>query len=250
MKILIAGDFCDKFRVTDVIARKEYDTLITSDLVCHGVPSQKMFDYHLNSLKKKYKNHNIIGYKFRDNASWGGCEIVDFANPNGTIKTYRKPTYELSPYLYSFMYAFAYRYSCYDCKFARIPRQGDITLADFWGVNTFFPDLDTSKGVSLVLANSEKGKKVWECIKNNLVFRESTIDDGAKFNKNLISETSKHPLRDEIYKLIDERGYDYVAKTIFRSRNHNKYMIALYLSRVKFLYKPLKKIIRKYLIKI
>lgn len=225
--------------------RKEYDTLITSDLVCHGVPSQKMFDYHLEFLRKKHNNPNIIGYKFRDNASWGGCEIVDFANLDGTIKNYRKPTYELSPYLYSFMHSYNYRYSCYECKFAKIPRQGDITLADFWGVNTFFPDMDISKGVSLILVNNDKGKNVWNSIKENVVFRVSTVEDGAKFNKNLISETSKHPMRDKIYKLIDERGYDYVAKTIFRSPDYKKYVIAQYLSKVKFIYKPLKEVYKK-----
>lgn len=229
--------------------KKDYDTLITSDLVCHGVPSQKMFDYHLDFLRKKHNNPNIIGYQFRNNAGWGVCEIYDFANPDGSIKTYRKPSYELSPYLYSFMYAFAYRYSCYDCKFARIPRQGDITLADFWGVNTFFHDLDTSKGVSLVLANNDKGKKVWDCIKNHLVFRESTIDDGAKFNKNLIQETQMHPLREHIYSIIEKRGYGYVATTLFRSQNYNKYVIAMHLSKFKFIYHPLKRIYKKFFLK-
>ena len=228
---------------------RDFETLITSDLVCHGVPSQKMFDYHLDFLRKKHNNPNIVKYQFRDNAGWGGCEIIDFANPDGSIKTYRNPSYELSPYLYSFMYAFTSRYSCYDCKFSRIPRQGDITLADFWGVNTFFHDLDISKGVSLVLVNNDKGKKVWDYIKNQLVFRKSCIEDSAKFNKNLIEYTSMHPLREHIYAIIEKKGYEYVAKTLFRSPNYNKYIIAKHLSKIKFIYQPLKKIYKKCFLK-
>lgn len=53
---------------------------------------------------------------------------------------FRLPTYEFSPYLYSFMFAMIYRYSCYKCPFAKVTRQGDITLADFWGIHHFFSE--------------------------------------------------------------------------------------------------------------
>ena len=36
--------------------RKDYDTLLTSDLVCHGVPSQWLFDQHIKYLEEKYKS--------------------------------------------------------------------------------------------------------------------------------------------------------------------------------------------------
>ena len=58
------------------------------------------------------------------------------------------------------MYAYTYRYSCYDCKFAQLPRQGDITLADYWGVDKFFPDLERTKGVSLIIVNTQQGRVV------------------------------------------------------------------------------------------
>lgn len=51
--------------------RKEYDTLVTSDLVCHGTPSQQMFDWHLDYLRQKEKGE-IISYSFRDCRGWGG----------------------------------------------------------------------------------------------------------------------------------------------------------------------------------
>ena len=43
---------------------KEYENLFTIDLVCHGVPSQKLFKKYLNYLEEKY-NSKVIDYKFR-----------------------------------------------------------------------------------------------------------------------------------------------------------------------------------------
>lgn len=194
--------------------RKSYDKLITSDLVCHGVPSQKLFDMHIAYLEEKY-NDKVIDYQFRNNSLWGGCEICDFANHKPIIN----PSYELSPYLYSFMYAMTYRYSCYDCKFACIPRQGDITLADYWGVKEFFPQIDTTHGVSLVLVNTEQGKKVWKNVKESYEYYQSTVEDGAKYNGNLVMKSEKPNVREGIYQLIEEVGYKKVAETTFKSPN-------------------------------
>ena len=127
------------------------------------------------------------------------------------------PSYQLSPYLYSFMYAMTYRYSCYDCKFAKVPRQGDITLADYWGVKEFFPQIDVHHGVSLVLVNTETGKRVWELVKEACIYYQSNIADGAKFNGNLVHKSEKPSVRDGIYKRIDVIGYKKVAETIFKS---------------------------------
>lgn len=192
--------------------RKPYDRLITSDLVCHGVPSQKLFDMHISYLEEKYKD-KVIDYQFRNNSLWGVCEICDFANH----KTIMNPSYELSPYLYSFMYAMTYRYSCYDCKFACIPRQGDITLADYWGVKELFPQIDITHGVSLVLVNTGQGEKVWMEVKESYEFYESTVEDGARYNGNLVKKSEKPALRDGIYERINELGYKKVAETTFKS---------------------------------
>jgi len=204
--------------------RKDYPNLITSDLVCHGVPSQKLFSTHVKYLEEKYHG-KVSNYQFRDNATWGGCELFQLTNPQGNIKHIRNSSYELSPYLYSFMYAFTYRHSCYNCKFAQIPRQGDITLADYWGVRSFFPQIDTSKGVSLILVNNSKGKEIWEKVKDKVEFYTSTVDDGAKFNSNLVHITKKPEIRNTVYQMIEEKGYAAMASSEFRSPRYFLYRV-------------------------
>ncbi len=148
----------------------------------------------------------------------GGCEICDFANPvTGKIKRVKSPTYDLSPYLYSFMYAFDYRLSCYECPFAKVPRQGDITLGDYWGIHNVIPQMDTKHGISAILVNTPQGEKFWDAIKGLLVYKDSDYKFVGVENKNLLTHTQKPEIRDGVYKKVKERGYVDVAKKEFRS---------------------------------
>lgn len=199
---------------------KDFERLITSDLVCHGVPSQMLFDKHLSFLERKEKKE-VVSYQFRNNKKWGGCEIVHYRNNRGNIIEKKLPTYSLSPYLYSFMYGYTSRYACYNCKFAKIPRQGDITLGDFWGVKDFFPDIDTTKGVSLITINTNKGDLLWEEVKDNCEHLKSSLKNGSKNNKSLICVSKPHKLRGEVYNKVENEGYDLVAKTLFKPERYN-----------------------------
>lgn len=204
--------------------RMQYDKLITSDLVCHGVPSQWLFDQHVGYLEDKYKG-KVFNYHFRNNAGGGGCEIFNLANSRGNVRRIINPTYVLSPYLYSFMYGMTSRYSCYDCKFAKIPRQGDITLADFWGSREFFPEMDNRNGISLSLLNTSKGKFIWETVKSVYDYCESNVEDAAKNNINLVQPSKPHKCRTYIYNKVRNDGYKSVAKHEFRNKRYLKVKI-------------------------
>lgn len=227
---------------------KDYSNLLTSDLICHGCPNQKLFDAHISYLEKKYHG-KVENYQFRDNALWGGCESVTIVTDSQTRKTYRMPSYSLSPYLYSFMQAMTYRMSCYECPFASVPRQGDITLGDFWGVNKFVSGLQTMNGVSLILANTTKGKEVIESLGQELIIEESDIKAAAAENKNLITHTIMPKIRKNIFKEIQEKGYPQIAKTIFRPSAYYYYKQKVFYNIIDIIgwknYKKIRKIIRK-----
>ena len=223
--------------------RRDYDTLVTSDLVCHGVPSQLMFDWHLVYLRQK-EHGEITSYQFRDMGGWGVCASYEYVSQTRGRGTRRLWSYALSPYLYSFMWAYNYRYSCYNCKFARLPRQGDITLADYWGVHRYFPDLDADKGVSLVLVNNDRGSEMWERVRDGLVYRSSRVEDAAKENGNLVHATKMPEIRKTCYAMIRERGYRSVAEKEFRAPHYNRIKLRVYLSQTK-LWSLLRKMKRK-----
>lgn len=212
---------------------KSYANLLTSDLVCHGVPSQKLFDMHIAWLEKKYKG-KVVDYMFRDYKLGGGCEsaILAFSQTPGRTITRRQPTYELSPYLYSFMHALTYRPACYNCPFACIPRQGDITLGDYWGSERFHPKMDSRHGISLVLVNTPAGNIVWEKIKPELQYEVSDAEKAAVDNGNLVHPSIEPSERTGIYDRIAREGYDHVAKTMFRSPKYGWIILKVIVSTI------------------
>lgn len=178
--------------------RKEYANLYTMDLICHGVASPKLFAKYLIWLGGKMKG-KIIGYDFRDKScGWG----LDYMSKTKT-KTKTKPS-TLDPYYYHFLEGTTYRECCYRCNYCTKDRVGDITIGDYWGVEKEHPEFYSAKGVSCFLVNSEKGMRLWNLIKSEFYFLESTFEQVARANHNLSHPTKRTSRRDSIYLHIDD----------------------------------------------
>lgn len=178
--------------------RKEYDNLYTMDLICHGVASPKLFAKYLIWLGGKMKG-KIIGYDFRDKScGWG----LDYMSKTKT-KTKTKPS-TLDPYYYHFLEGTTYRECCYRCNYCTKERVGDITIGDYWGIEKEHPEFYSTKGVSCFLVNSEKGMRLWNLIKSEFYFLESTFEQVARANHNLSHPTKRTSRRDSIYLHIDD----------------------------------------------
>ena len=178
--------------------RKEYANLYTMDLICHGVASPKLFAKYLIWLGGKMKG-KIIGYDFRDKScGWG----LDYMSKTKT-KTKTKPS-TLDPYYYHFLEGTTYRECCYRCNYCTKERVGDITIGDYWGVEKEHPEFYSAKGVSCFLVNSEKGMRLWNLIKSEFYFLESTFEQVARANHNLSHPTKRTSRRDSIYLHIDD----------------------------------------------
>ena len=128
---------------------KEYDNLICQDIICHGVPSPKIWKQYLKQFNIE-KNAKIL---FRDKRT--GWESYSF-----TIDQREKYTQRASENLYMkvFLNNLCLRPSCYQCHSKGNFRKSDITLGDFWGVEKVCSEMYNEKGTSLILINSEKGK--------------------------------------------------------------------------------------------
>lgn len=127
------------------------ENLITCDLICHGVPSQKMFREYIRFLSDKY-NGQIENFVFRDKSYGWGPHYESFYVKGKKIKKriYADLFYENS----------SLRKSCGNCSFACMDRVGDITIADCWGIDRIQNQYADKKGISLVITNSQKGQYV------------------------------------------------------------------------------------------
>lgn len=142
---------------------KDYDNLLTIDIICHGVPSLKFFKDYLQVMEQKIKG-KIKKFNFRDKSiGWGLNGSILYEN-NGILK--KKKIYgSESSYYHYFLNSSCYRENCYHCKYACENRPADITIGDYWGIEVAHPELlgkgkiEEEKGISVVIANTEKGKR-------------------------------------------------------------------------------------------
>ena len=116
-----------------------------------------------------------------------------------------KATASATPYLKGFLKNIMLRPSCADCPFCEYPRQGDITLGDFWGVSRLMPGAEDNKGVSIVMINNKTGEKAFNKIKDSLIY--CVRYDGPKLQmpNRVKAVYPASPLRERFFDLIKRK---------------------------------------------
>lgn len=135
---------------------KDYENLYTIDLICHGSPSPRILKEHLD---KTFGKNKIKRLEMRKRTGWGTCFDVFLTNGKKIFLNSRKEIFMLA-----FLKNIILRKTCYGCKFAKIPRQGDITLGDFWNRKKLGIELEKNfrKKCSILYLNNEKGEKLYK----------------------------------------------------------------------------------------
>lgn len=199
--------------------RKEYDNLICVEIICHGVPSPKLWDLHLNNLKKKFGSE-INNVSFRDKeTSWREFKLsVDFKNG----QRYAQKTSE-DAYLKGFLSNLYLRPSCHSCKARNYTSNADIILGDFWGMwkYTEYEELYDNKGTTAVLVLSEKGKMLLADVKAYMRVIPAKEKDITDNNSPVFKSTTAHPKRNEFFSKVNENNFnqlvnDYTKVTLVK----------------------------------
>ena len=185
--------------------KKKYDNLLTSDLICHGVPSGNLFKEQIKYFERK-EGKKIVDVKFRAKKRFGQGYDIQIITNNGANKFFCA---ELVPYFNGFWKNITLRESCYKCQYASLHREGDITLADFWLVKKCFPDVRTSKGTSLVFVNSIIGENIFMKLANSgdVYIREATIEQALLGQGQLKSPVPRPIERDGYKRYLDFEKY-------------------------------------------
>lgn len=177
-KVLFSGTPCQIAGLHRFL-RKEYDSLLTVDIICHGVPSP--------SVWRKYLTEEVTLIRSRENAvlppdiqgkSTLSIDGISFRNKSSGWKKYSfalilsaidargekfsfclRSLVNENPYLCGFNVNLYLRPSCYDCPAKCGKSQSDITIGDFWGIERVMPQMCDDEGVSMVLPLTERGAK-------------------------------------------------------------------------------------------
>ena len=177
-KVLFTGTPC-QIDGLNFFLGKEYEDLLTIDIVCHGVGSQAFFDKYMQ-YKQSCRPIDKLYFRSKEFVGWshGGMEIDTHGQHH--------PYYEYDNYYYYyFLHGGIFRNSCYTCKYANTDRPGDFTMGDFWGVETCDIPFETSKGCSLVLANTEKAHRLMPQLEKYIFSQEVSIEQAVRRNGQL-----------------------------------------------------------------
>ena len=204
--VLFVGTPCQVAGLKNVLS-KDYDTLYTIDIFCHGVPSQKSFDLYLKDISGGKKVKNV---EFRNKRFGWNCEhiLVTFEDGSEYVKTRRGG----DPYVKAFLENMDLRESCENCKFSEAPRHGDISMGDFWGIERVDKSQNDGKGTSILLVNTKRGKDLLKVIKNSAIVNEYKYDDTLP--NRLHSRFPAHSMRHIFFDLIDTHGFTGAVKEI------------------------------------
>lgn len=166
----------------------DYKSLYTVDLVCHGVPSPLVWRKYV----QERNGCSIANIAFRDKSiSWRTYCLKFEYNDH----TSAKETLINDVFLQGFLQDLYLRPSCYKCEFKTLSRYSDLTLADFWGIENIYPDMDDNTGVSFIILQSDKGKNLFKAMKHKVVSRSVIINDVLQYNTSLVQSSKPNQLR-------------------------------------------------------
>ena len=201
--VMFSGTPCQTSGLNAYIGKRLRANLYLVDIVCHGVPSPYLWRDYIAYLEKK-QGDTICWVNFRDKQEFGwAAHRETFKYINGGEKK--------ATYVFSFYQDIIFRRSCNKCYFTNTRRPSDITLADFWGWEKTNTEINKDdKGVSLVLVNTEKGRKLFDAVKHNMHVIPARLEDCLQLN--LQRPSAMHPKREAFERDYIKYGFVYVAK--------------------------------------
>lgn len=233
-KVLFSGTPCQIAGLKKYL-RKEYDNLLTVDVICHGSPSPGIWRDYLTEITERPKGFVgkntvllslkekpvITGISFRDKADgWKKFSFVirgksaSMADKNTVLSS--DNDYLLSEpasknfFMRGFLNNIYLRPSCYSCP-ARCGKSGsDLLLGDFWGILRRHPEFYDPNGVSLVLAYTDKGKLALSDIDCKIM--DATYDDALDCNISIEENESIPSNRTAFFKAYSKKGVRIIDK--------------------------------------
>lgn len=205
-KVMFTGTPCQIAGLRQFL-KKEYSNLLCVEIICHGVPSNKVWRKYIDYVEEKYDS-SIKNINFRHKTDYNGVYNsknikIELMNGKQILEDEIK-----NLYLRGFHNNLFYRKSCTVCKFANPLRYADITIADCWGIEKINPNIDVHQGESMVVVNTKKGLNLWNNIQEQVEILELDLNFAIQSNEQFRKPTSVHINRDAFYKSLDKTAFN------------------------------------------
>ena len=205
--VLFSGTSC-QVNALKLFLGKDYQNLLTIDVICHGVPSPKVWSDYVSQKEAEY-GANVVHAAFRNKRFGWQRSVLLLLLSDG--REYCRLQSE-DEYVRGFLANLYLRPSCYECKCKGEHVSSDITLGDFWGIERLMPGLNVDKGVSAVILNTDKGRSFFDGIKDKLFCGEVSYQDVVLGNPSLVRPCAKPKKSDLFWKFYKSKGLDVALK--------------------------------------
>ncbi len=230
-KVLFTGTSCQIAGLKNFLG-KDYDNLLTVDVICHGVPSPKVWRKYLEEMKDKARRaknsvsfHSILSSRKAmpsDGEGWS-IEGISFRDKRLGWKKYsfvltlaessdegKQNTVSFSrmhredSYMRLFLSDLILRPSCYQCPAKGGKSQSDLTIADFWGIEKILPDFYDERGVGLFIVNTSIGQGMLESVTDRLYLVETAQTDSVANISSWYSSVVEPAKREKFWHLFNQ----------------------------------------------
>ena len=183
--------------------RKDYDNLICMDIICHGVPSQELWEKYVQYFEEK--NQVVlkrVNFRYKI-----GSSIQSFGFELKNTFSAKKD----NSYMQMFLRNYDLRPSCYECA-SKTYRTADITIGDFWGVESIAPELNDSRGTSLVIIRTKIGKELFDKIADQIISAACQYEQATEINTAEYKSVSRPKQRNSFFLDMKQLSYAELEK--------------------------------------
>ena len=180
---------------------KDYDNLILVDIMCHSVPSPKVFDKYKKMILNKLHANKVLDINFRDKSKYGyKYSMMSVLTDKGKYSE----GIDTDPYLRAFFKDVSIRPSCYNCNFKTQKRVSDITIWDCFNINEIDKTFDDDKGTTRILVQSKKGEEILNKL-NNINLKEINLSLALKNVKEMTKSVVYNPVRKSFFNDLNNK---------------------------------------------
>ena len=213
--VLFSGTPCQIAGLRSFLG-KAYDNLLLVDVVCHAAPSPLAWKKYLEkrlSVADESCCSSLKRISFRrKNCGWKRYSLsLRFANN----KEYHS-IFSDDSFMRGFLAELYNRPSCHNCHAKSLSSGADITIADYWGVATRFPDMDDDKGTSLVIVNTDKGVKAFTALLDKVNLKDSDFAHAVAYNPAIVKATIQHRNRSRFFRCVSKADFDLIVNRMLQ----------------------------------
>lgn len=213
-RVLYSGTPCQIAGLYAAIG-KDYKDLLTCDLICHGVPSPKVFRTAINSIEK-YHHSKVVDFQFREK-SFGWLYPMVCIKFSSEKKIYE---HNLDNHFNSgFLKNIYLRPACYQCPIKSVGPVADITLGDFWQLVKCQPSLINREGTSAIIVNTERGHRIIQNCSERLTLTECPFGFIHKDNSTLQKSVRPSPEREAFFADLDCLSFEELTRKYIKPRS-------------------------------